>query len=55
MKKQSPKRFAVGVIFCLSAAVLMFSGKLDIPKPILISLIVVGIALITTSRYRLLR
>jgi hypothetical protein len=48
-------RFIGGVIFCLSSAILMFSGNQDIPVPIKISLLVVGIALIATSKFRLLK
>ncbi len=48
-------RFISGIIFCLSSAILMFLGNQDIPLPIKISLLVVGIALIATSKYRLLK
>ena len=48
-------RFISGIIFCLSSAILMFLGDQDIPIPIKISLFVVGIALIATSKYRLLK
>ncbi len=48
-------RFISGIIFCLSSAILMFFENQDIPVPIKISLLVVGIALIATSKYRLLK
>ena len=48
-------RFMSGIIFCLSGAILMFLGDQDIPVPIKLSLFVVGIALIATSKYRLLK
>ena len=47
-------RFISGIIFCLSGAILMFF-KNDIPVPVKISLGIVGIALIATSKYRLLK
>jgi hypothetical protein len=47
-------RFISGIIFCLSSAIL-FLGDQDIPVPIQISLLVVGIALIATSKVRLLK
>ncbi len=47
-------RFISGIIFCLSSAILMFLGNQDIPVPIKLSLLVVGIALIATSKFRLL-
>jgi len=48
-------RFISGIIFCLSSAILMFFENQDIPVPIKLSLLVVGIALIATSKYRLLK
>ncbi len=53
-KTASLIKFISGVIFCLSSAILMF-GKNDIPLPVKISLNIVGIALIATSKYRLLK
>ena len=47
-------RFISGIIFCLSSAIL-FLGDQDIPLPVKISLAIVGIALIATSKYRLLK
>ena len=47
-------RFISGIIFCLSSVILMFLGDQDIPVSIKISLLVVGIALIATSKYKLL-
>jgi hypothetical protein len=52
-KTISLTRFISGIIFCLSSAILIFSGDQDIPVPIKISLLVVGIALIATSKVRL--
>jgi len=48
-------RFISGIIFCLSSSILMFSGNQDIPVAVKISLLVVGIALIATSKVRLLK
>jgi hypothetical protein len=48
-------RFISGIIFCLSSAILMFLGNEDIPVPVKISLLIVGMALIATSKYRLLK
>lgn len=48
-------KFVIGIVFCLTSAILMFLGNQDIQVPIKISLLVVGIALIATSKYRLLR
>lgn len=48
-------RFISGIIFCLSSAILMFLGDEDIPVPVKISLLIVGMALIATSKYRLLK
>jgi hypothetical protein len=48
-------RFISGIIFCLSSAILMFFENQDIPVPIKLSLLVIGIALIATSKYRLLK
>jgi hypothetical protein len=48
-------RFIGGILFCLSSAILMFLGDQDIPLPVKISLLVVGIALIATSKVRLLK
>ena len=47
-------RFISGVIFCLSGAILMFFEN-DIPVPVKISLLIVGMALIATSKFRLLK
>lgn len=47
-------RFIAGILFCLSSAIL-FLGDKDIPNPVKISLAIVGIALIATSKYRLLK
>ena len=54
-KTSSLMRFISGIIFCLSSAILMFFGDPDIPVPIKLSLLVVGIALIATSKFRLLK
>ncbi|MDD5253815.1 MAG: hypothetical protein PHG05_01780 [Candidatus Nanoarchaeia archaeon] len=48
-------RFISGIIFCLSSAILMFLGNQDIPIPVKISLLIVGIGLISSSRFRLLK
>jgi hypothetical protein len=48
-------RFISGIIFCLSSAILMFLGNEDIPVPVKISLLIVGMALIATSKYRLFK
>ncbi|MDD5331879.1 MAG: hypothetical protein PHE43_03620 [Candidatus Nanoarchaeia archaeon] len=48
-------RFIGGIIFCLSSAILIFLGNEDIPVPVKISLLIVGMALIATSKYRLLK
>ena len=48
-------KFVIGIVFCLTGAILMFLGNPDIPIPIKISLLIVGIALIATSKYRLLK
>jgi hypothetical protein len=48
-------RFISGIIFCLGSAILMLLGDQDIPVPIKLSLFVVGIALIATSKYGLLK
>jgi len=48
-------QFIAGIIFCLSSAILMFLGDQDIPLPVKISLGIVGIALIATSKLRLLK
>lgn len=48
-------RFISGIIFCLSSAILIFLENQDIPVPIKLSLLVVGIALIATSKYRLIK
>ena len=47
-------RFISGIIFCLSSAILMFF-KNDIPVPVKISLLIVGMALIATSKYKLIK
>ncbi len=54
-KTSSLIRFTSGIIFCLSGAILIFLGDQDIPVPVKISLIVVGIALIATSKNSLLK
>lgn len=54
-KKFGLIRFITGIIFCLSSAILIFSGNQDIPLPIKISLLIVGIALIAMSKFRLLK
>lgn len=48
-------RFISGILFCLSSAVLIFLGNEDIPLPVKISLGIVGIALISTSKFKLLK
>jgi len=48
-------RFMSGILFCLSSAILIFLGDQDIPVSVKISLLVVGIALIATSKVRLLK
>ena len=53
-KTSSLTRFIGGILFCLSSAIL-FLGDQDIPVPVKISLLVVGIALIATSKVRLLK
>ena len=50
----NPIQFIGGILFCLSSAIL-FLGDQDIPVPVKISLLVVGIALIATSKVRLLK
>ena len=57
MDKKTPSliKFIIGIIFCLTIAILMFLGNQDIPVSIKISLLIVGIALIATSKYRLLK
>ena len=52
-KKRALLRFIAGILFCLSSAVLFFFGVEDIPTPIKISLLIVGIALIATSKHKL--
>ncbi|MDD5253519.1 MAG: hypothetical protein PHG05_00235 [Candidatus Nanoarchaeia archaeon] len=47
-------RFIGGVIFCLSSAILIFFEN-NIPVPVKISLLVVGMALIATSKQKLLK
>jgi hypothetical protein len=48
-------RFISGIIFCLSSAILMFLENEDIHISIKISLLIVGMALIATSKCRLLK
>jgi len=54
-KLQSLIKFIIGIIFILISAILMFLGNQDIPISIQIIILVVGIALIETSKYRLLK
>ncbi len=54
-KLQSLIKFIIGIIFILISTILMFLGNQDIPISIQIIILVVGIALIETSKYRLLK
>lgn len=54
-RKRSLIQFIAGIALCLSSAVLMFFENEDIPLPVKISLLIVGIALMATSKFRLLK
>jgi len=47
-------KFISGIMFCLAAVILVFFEN-DIPIPIKISLLIVGIVLIAKSNFRLLK
>lgn len=46
-------KFIAGIVFCLTSAVLMLFGVLSLPVRIIIGII--GIGLIATSKFRLLK
>jgi hypothetical protein len=52
-KTINPIQFIVGIILALTSAVLMFFGILPLPARITIGII--GIGLIATSKFRLLK
>ncbi len=53
-KNVSLSKFIGGVMFCLSSIILVLFEN-DIPVPVKITLAIVGIVLITRSKYRLIK
>ncbi len=55
-RKPNPIKFVIGLLFVLSSVLFMLLDKSDnTPVSVKISLAVIGIAFIATSKYRLLK